>query len=204
LATATDRAAGLVLDAAAQDLLFRQARSASEFADAPVSEAQLQAIYGLVKYGPTALNQQPLRIIAVRSGQAMERLMRHLNERNRGKTAGAPLTLILAADIDFHERLPQVFSHAPGLRDVLAADREDRVTQARFNATLQIGYLIVGVRAAGLAAGPMIGFDAAALDRDFFPGGSLQSLLVMNVGYPRAKRFARLPRLAYEDVVQAM
>ncbi|HXP21597.1 MAG TPA: malonic semialdehyde reductase [Streptosporangiaceae bacterium] len=204
MATTLEQAADLVLDPAAQDLLFRQARSATEFTDDPVSEAQLRAVYGLVKFGPTALNQQPLRVIAVRSREARDRLLRHLNERNRRKTAGAPLTLILAADIDFHERLPQVFSHAPGLRDVLAADREGRVTQARFNATLQIGYFIIGVRAAGLAAGPMIGFDAAALDRDFFPGGSLESLLVMNVGHPLAKRYARLPRLRYEDVVDAV
>lgn len=204
MATTLDGTTGLALDAAAQDLLFRQARSATEFIGEPVSEAQLQAIYDLAKYGPTSLNQQPLRIVVVRSQQARERLLEHLNEHNRRKTAGAPLTVILAADVNFHEKLPQVFSHAPGLKDVLAADRAERVTQARFNATLQIGYFIVGVRAAGLGAGPMIGFDAAALDRDFFPDGGLQALLVVNVGRPLPRRSARLPRLAYGDVVRTV
>ncbi len=202
--TALEPAAGLLLDDAAQDLLFRVARSATDFTSEPVSEARLRAIYELAKYGPTSLNQQPLRIIAVRSPQGRRRLLAHLNKRNRVKTEQAPLTVILAADIDFHERLPEVFAHAAGLREVLAADRAGRVAQARFNATLQIGYLIIAIRAAGLAAGPMVGYDSDALDRDFFPDGSLQSLLVMNIGRPLAKRHARLPRLAFGDVVSTV
>src|SRR6266508_3775068 len=102
----------LVLDEAAQDLLFRQARSATDFTGEPVDDERLRAIYDLVKYGPTALNQQPLRIVAVRSDEARQRLARHLNERNRGKAAVAPLVLILAADTNFHEKLPEVFPHA--------------------------------------------------------------------------------------------
>jgi 3-hydroxypropanoate dehydrogenase len=192
---------GLALDEAAQDLLFRQARSATEFTGEPVDEAQLRAVYDLVRYGPTSLNQQPLRIVAVRSDAARQRLARHLNERNRVKAAGAPLVLILAADTNFHERLPEVFPHAPQLRELLAPDVPERVAQARFNAILQIGYLILGIRAAGLAAGPMIGFDADGVNRDFFPDGGRQALLVMNVGTAVPKRFPRLPRLAYEDVV---
>lgn len=204
MTTALEGAGGLALDPAAQDLLFRQARSATEFAADPVSEAQVRAIYGLLKYGPTSLNLQSLRIVVVRSSVARERLLRHLSDRNRRKTADAPLTVILAADVDFHERLPQLFAHAPGLREVLAADRAGRVSQARFNATLQIGYFILAVRAAGLGAGPMIGFDAAAVDRDFFAGSSLQALLVVNLGRPIPKRYARLPRLRYEDAVRTV
>jgi 3-hydroxypropanoate dehydrogenase len=191
----------LVLDDAAQDLLFRQARSASAFTDDPVDDEQLRAIYELTKFGPTSLNQQPLRIVAVRGDGARDRLLRHLDDRNRVRAAAAPLVLILAADTNFHERLPDVFPHAAGLREVLAPDAEGRAIQARFNAILQIGYLIVAIRAAGLAAGPMIGFDAAGVTRDFFAGTGLEALLVMNVGRGLPKRHPRLPRLAYDDVV---
>jgi 3-hydroxypropanoate dehydrogenase len=194
----------LTLDEAAQDLLFRQARSATDFTAEPVGDEQLRAIYELTKYGPTSLNQQPLRIVAVRSDAARQRLARHLNERNRVKAASAPLVLILAADTNFHEKLPEVFPHAPQLREVLAPDVEERVAQARFNAILQIGYLILGIRAAGLAAGPMIGFDADGVNRDFFADGGLQALLVMNVGTALPKRHPRLPRLAYEDAVSVV
>jgi len=197
-------ASGLVLDEAAQDLLFRHARSATEFTGEPVDDERLRAVYELVRFGPTSLNQQPLRIVAVRSDAARARLARHLNERNRLKAAGAPLVLILAADTNFHERLPEVFPHAPQSRELLAPDVAERVAQARFNAILQIGYLIMGIRAAGLAAGPMIGFDADGVNRDFFPDGGLQALLVMNVGSAVPKRSPRLPRLAYEDVVSVV
>lgn len=194
----------LVLDEAAQDLLFREARSASAFTSEPVADGHLRAIYELAKYGPTSLNQQPLRIVAVRGGPARERLLRHLDDGNRRKAATAPVVLILAADTNFHERLPEVFPHAPQLRDLLAPDVAGRAAQARFNAILQIGYLIVAIRAAGLAAGPMIGFDAAGVTRDFFPAGGVEALLLMNVGHGLPKARPRLPRLGYRDVVRVV
>ncbi|GLW91077.1 malonic semialdehyde reductase [Actinokineospora globicatena] len=184
----------------AQDLLFRRARTANAFADGPVSDEQVRAIYELVKWGPTAMNGQPLRVVLVRTDEGRERLVRHLSEGNRAKTAAAPLTAILAADTDFHEHLPTVFPHVPGAKDFFA-DGERRAESARFNALLQAGYFVLGVRAAGLAAGPMTGFDAAGVDREFFPDGRLRSLVVVNIGNPVVAEFARSPRLGYDDVV---
>ncbi|MCO1580351.1 malonic semialdehyde reductase [Crossiella sp. SN42] len=195
---------GLLLPKPAQDLLFRQARSATEFSAEEVSEEQLAAIHDLVRYGPTSFNQQPLRILAIRSPQARQRLLPHLNERNRRRTAAAPLPVVLATDLDFHHRLPEVFPHAPGLAELLEGQPERRLEQARYNAWLQIGYFIIGVRAAGLAAGPMIGFDAEGVDREFFPGTALRSLLVVNLGRPLPRAHARLPRLSYADVVRTL
>src|SRR4051794_15139834 len=88
----------LAIDAAAQDLLFREARTANTFSAEPVTDEQLRAIYDLVKWAPTAMNAQPLRLVAVRSPQARERLLPLMAEGNRAKTASAPLTLIVAAD----------------------------------------------------------------------------------------------------------
>jgi 3-hydroxypropanoate dehydrogenase len=192
------------LDGPALDLLFRDARSPSAFLDRPVDEATLRAIYELIKYGPTSLNQQPLRIVAVRGEAARHRLLRHVHEGNQGKARSAPLILILAADPNFHERLPDVFPHAPQLREALAPDVAGRTAQARFNAILQIGYLIVAIRSAGLAAGPMIGFDPAAVARDFFPDRGWVALLLMNVGHGLPKSRPRLPRLDYSDVVSTI
>jgi 3-hydroxypropanoate dehydrogenase len=103
----------LVLDAAAQDLLFREARTANTFTDEPVSDEQIQAIYDLVKFGPTAFNQQPLRIVLVRSTEARERLVGHMSDGNKAKTATAPLVAIVAADHEFHEELPTQFPVFP-------------------------------------------------------------------------------------------
>jgi 3-hydroxypropanoate dehydrogenase len=194
----------LVLDPTAQDLLFRSARSATAFTGEPVTDEQVAAIYDLVKHGPTSLNQQPLRILVIRSGPARARLLPCLNDRNRERTAVAPLPVILAADLNFHEKLPVVFPHGTGLRETFAADPAHRVEQARYNALLQVGYFILGVRAAGLAAGPMIGFDADRLNREFFPDGALTALLVVNLGKPVPKPYRRLPRLPFDEVARIL
>ena len=193
-----------ILDLApdAQDLLFRDARTANAFSDEPVTDEQIAAIYDLVKYAPTAMNSQPLRIVLVRDGEPRERLLKHMADGNRDKTASAPLVAVLAADVDFHDHLPRTFPPFPGARDLFAGDDAAREQAARFNATLQAGYFILGVRAAGLAAGPMSGFDAKGLDEDLFEGTSLKSLVVVNIGKPAENAwFGRLPRLERDEVV---
>lgn len=203
-ATSTAPAGTLALSDDAQDLLFREARTANSFSSEPVTEEQIRAIYELVKYGPTSMNQQPMRIVLVRSPEARERLIRHMAEGNQAKTASAPLVAILAADLDFHENLPKVFPHAPGAKDVFA-DEAKRAASARFNATIQVGYFIVGVRAAGLAAGPMTGFDADGINAEFFPEGRHTVLAVVNIGKPGEDAwFSRSPRLDYEEAVSSV
>jgi 3-hydroxypropanoate dehydrogenase len=191
----------LTLSPEAQDLLFREARTANTFTDEPVTDEQVAAIYDLVKYAPTAMNTQPLRVLLVRDGEPRERLLKHMADGNRDKTANAPLVAVLAADTDFHDHLARTFPHFPGARD-LFADDEAREQAARFNATLQAGYFLLGVRAAGLAAGPMGGFDADGIDEEFFAGRNLKTLLVVNMGRPAKNAwFDRLPRLAHDEVV---
>ena len=191
----------LTLSPEAQDLLFRDARTANAFTQEPVTDEQVAAIYDLVKYAPTAMNTQPLRILVVRDGEPRERLLKHMADGNRDKTANAPLVAVLAADTDFHDHLGRTFPHFPGARDLFADDAA-REQAAKFNATLQIGYFLLGVRAAGLAAGPMGGFDADGLDEEFFAGRNLKSLLVVNIGHPGENAwFDRLPRLSHDEVV---
>ncbi|SCF36334.1 3-hydroxypropanoate dehydrogenase [Micromonospora purpureochromogenes] len=194
----------LALDRNAQDLLFRAARTANTFTAEPVTDDQVAAIHDLVRYGPTALNGQPLRVLLVRSAPARARLLPYVSAGNRAKTAAAPLVAVLAADVDFHRRLPELFPHRPEAKDWLA-DRAERVAQARFNATLQAGYFLLGVRAAGLAAGPMAGFDAAGVRREFFPDGRHEVLLLVNIGRPGPDAWQdRLPRLAAEEVIETV
>ena len=192
----------LELDAEAQDLLFREARTANTFTDEPVTEEQVRAIYDLVKWGPTSMNNQPLRIVLVRSPEARGRLVEHMGGNNKAKTSIAPLVAVLAANTDFHEEFPKTFPHFAGARDAFAGDAGMREDVARLNAALQVAYFIVGVRAAGLAAGPMTGMDAPAIDREFFPDGAHRTIAVVNIGHPAEDAWmARLPRLEYDEVV---
>ncbi|MCZ7416748.1 MULTISPECIES: malonic semialdehyde reductase [unclassified Streptomyces] len=193
------------LDAAAQDLLFREAHTANTFTDEPVSEEQIEAVYDLVKLAPTAFNQSPLRITLIRSAEARERLVRRLAEGNQAKTRSAPLTAILSVDLEFHERLPELFPAVPGLKDAVFAERAAREQAGTLNATLQAGYFILGVRAAGLAAGPMTGFDAAGVDKEFFGDGRQKALMVVNIGRPGPDAYRpRAPRLSARDAVTTL
>jgi len=191
----------LVLDPAAQDLLFREARTANTFTDEPVTDEQVQAIYDLVKYGPTSMNQSPLRVTLVRSPEARERLVQHLAEGNQKKTAAAPLVAILSADNEFHEELPELFPHFPQAKDAFFGDRSVREGSAALNASLQAAYFIIGVRAAGLAAGPMTGLDFAGVQKEFLDDDHTP-LMVVNIGKPGEDAwFPRSPRLEFDQVV---
>jgi 3-hydroxypropanoate dehydrogenase len=190
----------LALAPGAQDLLFREAHTAHVFSDEPVTDEQVAAIYQLVRNAPTSLNSQPLRGVLVRSPEARERLVARMSPGNQAKTRQAPLTVVLAADYDFHDELPRLVPYFPGARD-LFADEASRRDAALLNASLQIGYFVLGVRAAGLAAGPMSGFDADAVSAEFFPDGRHRALVVVNVGRPGPGAFRpRAPRLEFSEV----
>jgi nitroreductase len=125
-------------------------------------------------------------------------------EGNQAKTQTAPLVALLAADTEFHEHLPRLVPFRPEAKDRFA-EPVLREHVARFNATIQAGYFLLGVRAAGLGAGPMGGFDPAGVDAEFFPDGRLRSLLVVNIGHPGPDAWTdRLPRLEHDDVVRTV
>ncbi len=191
----------LALDHTAQDLLFREARTATAFTSEAVGDDQVRAVYELVKYAPTSMNQQPLRIVLLRSDEARQELISHLDPGNRPKAASAPLVALLAADLRFHETLPEVFPHLPHAKD-LFADPAVRRESALFNTALQVAYFIIGVRAAGLAAGPIVGYDAAGINKTFFGDRTREIVTVVNIGRPAQEPgHPRLPRLPFHDVV---
>lgn len=192
-----------VLDDAARALLFTEARTANAFLPDPVTDEQLEDIYALAKFGPTMANTNPLRWVVVRSPEARARLLPLMSEGNRPKVEQAPATVILAADVDFHLHGETLFPHKPQMHAGFA-DNPAREQVARNNAWLQTGYFILAVRAAGLAAGPMGGFDAAGVDAEFLAGTSLKSILVVNVGRPAAEGawFDRLPRHEHATAVR--
>ncbi|KQS99569.1 malonic semialdehyde reductase [Cellulomonas sp. Leaf395] len=189
---------GLAVGDDVADLLFREARTAAAFTPDEVSDEQIAAVYDLVKWGPTALNTIPLRLLVVRTAEARARLAAHMSEGNRDRVLAAPVSLVLAADTGFHTHIPTLAPHMTALADALAGQPEQRESMARTNALIQAGYLIVGLRAAGLAAGPMGGMDAQGIDEEFFADNGWKSILVVNVGHvegagthrPRAERLA--------------
>jgi 3-hydroxypropanoate dehydrogenase len=186
----------------ALDQLFRTARTANAFADKPVSEDTLRQLYELTKWGPTGANTTPARFVFLTSEAAKARLLPALQEGNRAKTAAAPVTVIVAHDLDFHDKLPYLFPHTDA-KSWFDGPQEGRINPALVNGSLQGAYLIMAARALGLAAGPMGGFDPAAVDAAFFAGTAWRSNFLVNLGYPTSEGlFPRSPRLSFEEAAR--
>jgi 3-hydroxypropanoate dehydrogenase len=190
-----------MLDAKSLDIIFRQARTHNAFAG-PVTDAQLRALYALMKWGPTTMNTQPARIVFLRSKEAKEKLRPALSPGNLDKTMAAPVTAIIAYDLQFYENLPKTFPHKPDAINLFKGEEKKAVneTVAFRNGSLQGAYFIVAARALGLDTGPMSGFDNAKVDAAFFPDGRCKSNFLCNLGRgDPAKVMQRLPRLAFEE-----
>ena len=187
------------LDHAALDLIFREARTRNGWSDAPVTEADVRAIYDLYKMGPTALNMQPARVVWVMSPAAKARLEPHLSAANKAKTMKAPVTAIVGYDLEFNRHLPKTFPHAPAAKDWFPDPVAKEVVAFR-NGTLQGAYLILAARALGFDAGPMSGFDNAGVDQEFFAGTAIKSNFIVAIGKGTDENlYPRNPRLDFDE-----
>jgi 3-hydroxypropanoate dehydrogenase len=188
-----------ILEGPALDQIFRDARTRNGWSDKPVSDEQIRALYDLFKFGPTAVNSTPARVVWVKSDAAKQRLVPHLSEGNRAKTLKAPVTAIIGYDLDFPETLPKLFPHAPGAKDWFSTPESREQTGFR-NGSLQGAYLIIAARALGLDAGPMSGFDNAGVDADFFAGTNIKSNFIVALGYGTEENlYPRSPRLDFDE-----
>jgi 3-hydroxypropanoate dehydrogenase len=192
------------LDDRSLDLMFRAARTHIVWLDKPVSDVQLQQIYDLMKWAPTSANCCPARIVFVRSAAAKQRLLPAMAPGNVEKTRAAPVTAIIAYDLEFYEKLPVLYPPADA-RSWFVGNQLLIDTTAFRNGTLQGAYLLLAARALGLDAGPMSGFDNAKVDKEFFPDGKVKSNFLINLGYgDGAKLFPRSPRLSFAEAAQIL
>jgi 3-hydroxypropanoate dehydrogenase len=206
------------LDGYALDVIFRTARTYNGRLDKDVSDRALQEIYDLMKWGPTSVNASPARFLFVRSKEAKERLRPTLSAGNVEKTMAAPVTVIVAYDLRFYEKLPKLAPHNPAFRDLFATNPELVEVTAKRNSSLQGAYFMIAARALGLDCGPMSGFDNAKVDEEFFGAGveregmceehlpgTIKSNFLCNVGYgdPGSVR-PRAPRLDFSEICHVL
>ncbi len=184
------------------DLLFNEARTYSHWLNKQIPDDTLREIYDLCKMGSTSANCQPIRIIFVKTPKAKEQLRPCLFEGNIEKTMAAPVTAIFAYDMEFYNQLPTTFPHVDA-RPWFTQTPDDTHNHAFRNGTLQAAYFMLATRAKGIDCGPMSGFNTAMVDNVFLNGTSYRSNFLCNLGFgDRAKEYARLPRLSFEDTCQ--
>jgi 3-hydroxypropanoate dehydrogenase len=192
--------APLAADALAQ--LFTEARTHNAFFDKPAPDALLREAVELMKWAPTSANQSPLRLLFLRSKEAKQRLAPALIPGNLDKTLAAPVVAVTGYDLKFYEHLPFLFPHADA-KSWFSGNPAFAERSAFQNGTLQVAYLILALRAVGLDAGPMTGFDNAKVDAEFFAGTDVKSNVLINIGYgDPAKLFPRSPRFAFEQIAK--
>jgi 3-hydroxypropanoate dehydrogenase len=183
------------LSDSALDQLFRTARTYNGYLDKSVAEAQLHAIWDLMKFGPTSANCLPARIIWCASDDAKQRLAALALPDNAKKILAAPVTAIIGMDLEFYENLPELFPHTDA-RSWFAGNDELAKATAFRNSSLQGGYFILAARALGLDTGPMSGFSNDAVDAAFFADQpKVKSNFISTLGYgDPASIFERSPR----------
>lgn len=181
------------------DQLFTQARTQNGYLDQPVPDSQLQALYELLKWGPTSANCSPARFAFVRSAEAKARLADCVSPANAPKVMSAPVTVIIGMEMAFPETLPKLFPHADARAWFTGNAALTEATAFR-NSSLQGAYLIMAARALGLGTGPMSGFDVAKVDAAFWAGSTVKTNFICTLGHgDPAKVFPRSPRLAFEE-----
>ncbi|MEX0300210.1 MAG: malonic semialdehyde reductase [Kordiimonas sp.] len=188
----------------ALDQLFREARTINVWKDKPIERAQIRALYDLLKMAPTSANCSPARFTFIMSDEAKQRLKPFLMEGNVDKVMAAPATVVIAHDLNFADKLPELFPHNLDAKNWFA-DPDVALETATRNGTLQGAYLMMAARSLGLDCGPMSGFDAAGVDKEFFGGTSLKANFLCSIGYGSAEGiFPRSPRLSFDDAAQIL
>ncbi|MEL6682737.1 MAG: malonic semialdehyde reductase [Pseudomonadota bacterium] len=188
------------LDDDAIDLILRGARSHYAWTDKPVDETLLHEIFEITINGATSMNTLPARIVFVRSPEGKAQLAKSLKPANQPKMMGAPVTALIAHDLEFWTHLPDLFPHED--RRHLFEGKPDYIADTAFrNGTLQGAYFMIAARAVGLDVGAMSGFSNEIVDEEFFAGTSLRSNFLCNLGYAdETALFQKLPRFAFDDV----
>jgi 3-hydroxypropanoate dehydrogenase len=190
----------MTIDAAGHDLLFREARTHNKWHDTPVPDETLRELYDILKFGPTSANSSPARFVFVRTKEGKEKLAPALSAGNTEKTMAAPVTVIVAYDPKFFEKLPTLFPHNQDAINWFTSNDSLAATTAFRNGTLQGAYLMIAARSLGLDIGAMSGFDNATVDAAFFAYNGWRSNFLVNLGYgDPAGVFNRSPRLPFDE-----
>lgn len=191
------------LDEDALDLIFRKARTHNGFQPIAIAEALLREVYDLAKWGPTSANSTPARFLFIVSPEAKAKLAPAMSEGNRAKTLAAPVNLVIGYDTKFYELLPELYPREAA-RGWFEGKPDVEITALR-NSALQGAYFMIAARSLGLDCGPMSGFDAALINKTFWPDGRIKANFMCNIGYgDEAKVYPRSPRLPFEKACEVV
>ena len=194
------------LDQNALDLIFREARSHNWWANRDVTDDQRLEIWDIMKYGTTSANTLPARILFIRSNEAKEKLKPCLTPANVEKTMLAPVTALIATDLNYFDNFEKLYPPRPEMKERHASNPDFAAHFGFQQCTLQGAYFIIAARAIGLDCGAMGGFDNALADEAFLSGKAWKSNFLCNIGYADLEgvKGPRLYRYDFDEVCQVI
>lgn len=178
-----------------------------------IRDDQIAALVSLATRAPTAFNLQNWRFIAVRTPDAKARL--RAVAWDQAKITEAPVTFIIVGQMADPTKLPERLKPAvdAGYMPAPMVDgwvggaaslyservwrqRDEAVRSASFGAA----FMFLAAHEMGLGAGPMIGFDAEAVSREFGLAKDEIPVLLVAVGYGTADNWPQKPRRPLDEV----
>lgn len=185
------------------DLVLAKARSFYGWQDKPVSDDDLERIYDIMTQGPTSNNGHPIRILFARTDESKQRLVPALKRQNVEKVQTSAVCAIIAYDMEFYKRVPELFPHNPGKMQMYIDNPKRCADDAFRNGTLQGAYFMIAARALGFDVGPISGFFNDIVDEEFFKGTSIKSNFLCTIGYGNEESvWQKLPRPAFDTICE--
>lgn len=179
-----------------------------------MAQAEIEELTRLATRAPTAYNLQNWRFIAVRTPESKIKL-RSL-AYGQAKVSDAAVTFIICGLLPDDTTLPErlrpvvdagvmpagmVSSWQEGAR-ALYADPQTARDEAVRSATLGAATLIFAAEALGLASGPMIGFDAQGVMREFGLRSNEVPVMLVPIGNAAPGNWPQKPRRPLAEVLE--
>ena len=140
--------------------LARKRYSSREYKDAPVEQEKIDAILEAGRISPTAVNAQPVRVIAVRTPEGLSKVSEGAN------IYGAPLAFIVYAD-----------------RSKAWVRKYDGMNSAEIDASIVTTQMMYEATDLGLGSVWTCYFDPEVINRNFGLRGDLVPVNILAVGY---------------------
>ena len=179
-----------------------------------LSDAQVHELLRLATTAPSAFNSQNWKFIAVRTPQEKARLKKLAYDQ--AKVEDAAVTFIVCGTLMLHETLPRSLEPSVGAglidratydawigmaTDMYAGKPVFQRDEAIRSGSLAGMSLMLAAHGMGLAAGPMIGFDAEGVYEAFHLDPLDVPVMLIAVGRPAPGNWPQKPRRPVEEVL---
>lgn len=182
-----------------------------------LTHERIEELARLATHAPTAYNLQNWRFVAVATPEAKARLQ--AAAYGQAKVAEAAVTYIVCGRLPSHTTVEEclqpsveaglmsaetVGAWAEAVAVTYGGNPQMQRDEAVRTATLGAAFLMFAAQAYGLATGPMVGFDPAAVAREFGLAADEIPVVLIAVGYAREGNWPQKPRLPVSRVLETL